>query len=363
MRISPRYLAARQALLVLDNFEHVLEASPSLAELLAAAPAVKALVTSRAPLHIDGEHELPIDPLSEREGVTLFVERARAAGRGLEADETVTEICRRLDNLPLAIELAATRAKLLAPEAMLARLGTRLPLLTGGRRDAPAHQRTLTDTIEWSYELLGVAEQQLLARVSVFAGSFSLTAAEAICDAQFDPLAALVDLSLLKPIGDDRFLMLETIREYACAQLDGSLPDELATRHAQYFGGLAQEAGPHVETHASEAWLDLLAADHANLGAAFDRLLVTDISAAAHAGVALTHYWYVRGHLPKAPCGSTVSCRPLANVGSRTSFRANCSTPPRSSPGRQATTPLGSPSPSGRWRAHGHRGTKAASCA
>ena len=173
------------------------------------------LVTSRAPLHVSAEREYRLEPLTTSDAAALFVERARAVGRELAPDATVEAICHRLDGLPLAVELAAARTKLLAPARLLERLDSALPLLTGGARDAPERQRTLRATIEWSYDLLDVASKELFARLSVFAGSFPIGAAEEICDADLDGLAALVDSSLLKPIGDDRFLMLETIREYA----------------------------------------------------------------------------------------------------------------------------------------------------
>jgi predicted ATPase len=213
----PAFLAARQTLLLLDNLEHLLSAAPALADLLMRCPGLRLLVTSRAPLRIEGEHELPLDPLPDADAVTLFLERARAAGRRLARDETAAAICRRLDNLPLALELAAARTKLLDAPALLGRLERSLPVLTGGRRDAPERQRTLRATIEWSYELLDEEARRLFARLAVFAGTFSLDAAEEVCDADLDALAALVELSLVKPVGEDRFLMLETIGEYARA--------------------------------------------------------------------------------------------------------------------------------------------------
>ena len=214
------FLRGRELLILLDNFEHLLDAAPAVSAALASSGGVRVLVTSRSPLHVSGEREYRLDPLPASDAAALFVERARAVGRELMPDSTVEAICRRLDGLPLAVELAAARTKLLAPEQLLERLDPTLPLLTGGARDAPERQRTLRATIEWSYDLLDAASKELFARLSVFAGSFPLGAAEEVCGADLDDLAALVDSSLLKPIGDDRFLMLETIREYALEKLE-----------------------------------------------------------------------------------------------------------------------------------------------
>ena len=185
------------------------------------------LATSRSPLRISGEVEYPLEPLPTSDAVVLFAERSRAVGRALVPDEAVEAICRRLDGLPLAIELAAARMKLLTPETLLERLESALPLLTGGARDAPERQRTLEETIAWSYDLLDDHSKRLLARLSVFAGSFPITLAETVCEADIDTLAALVDSSLLKAVGGDRFLLLETIREYARDRLveSGALAD------------------------------------------------------------------------------------------------------------------------------------------
>jgi len=233
----------REALLLLDNAEHLLDAAASIADLLSAAPRLRFLVTSRAPLHLSGELEYPLEPLPEDEAVMLFVERARAVGRKVQPSAAVLAICRRLDGLPLAVELAAARTKLLDPATLLHRLGHALPLLTGGPRDAPERQRTLRAAIEWSHELLSPQQQELFRRLSVFAGGCSLEAAEDVCRADLDTLAALVDLSLLKPLGADRFLMLETIREYALEQLEASNEaDELRDAHARMFTELAERA-------------------------------------------------------------------------------------------------------------------------
>ena len=201
-------------LLLLDNFEHLLPAAPELGELLAACPNLTLLVTSRASLHLSGEREYVVLPLREADAVSLFHERVRATGRRAPENGEVAEICRRLDHLPLAIELAAARAKVLSARALLERLEQRLPLLTGGARDLPERQRTLRATIDWSHDLLRAEEQRLFARLAVFAGGCTLEAAEEVCEADLDTLQSLVEKSLLRHT-DGRFWMLETIREFA----------------------------------------------------------------------------------------------------------------------------------------------------
>jgi len=242
------YLSERRMFLVLDNFEQVLEAAPAVTELLAGAPGLKVLATSRAPLGLYGEHVFPVPPLTlpdlerppplerltQYEAVGLFVERAKAVKPDFkitnESAPAVAEICVRLDGLPLAIELAAARIKMLPPRAMLQRLTSRLKLLTGGARDLPERQRTLRATIEWSHTLLDEGEQLLFGRLAVFSGGRTLEAIEAICDAEgdlpveaFDGVSSLLDKSLLRqeegPDGEPRFVMLETVHEFAREKL------------------------------------------------------------------------------------------------------------------------------------------------
>ena len=215
------HLESRKVLLLVDNLEHLLQAATELGELLANCPRLTVLATSREPLHLSAEHEYPIQPLQESDAVTLFHERARAAGCAITGNGEVPEICRRLDHLPLAIELAAARAKTLPPRALLERLDQRLPLLTGGPRDLPERQQTLRSTIAWSHELLGPNEQLLFARLAVFAGGCTLESAEQICAAEVDTLHSLVDKNLLRR-SNERYWMLETIREFAREQLDSS---------------------------------------------------------------------------------------------------------------------------------------------
>jgi predicted ATPase/class 3 adenylate cyclase len=236
-------LAARSALLLLDNFEHLLDAAPEVGSLLAAGGAARVLATSRAPLRVHGECEYAVDPLPEDDAVELLVQRARSVRRDFVPDECAVEICRRLDGLPLALELAAARLRSLDSAALLERLDRRLPLLTGGARNAPARQQTLRATIEWSYDLLPHELQELFARLAVFAGTFSLEAAEAVAESTVEALGALVEASLLKALAGTRFLMLETIRELALERLD-ELPaeEELRARHAAYYRALALTA-------------------------------------------------------------------------------------------------------------------------
>ena len=234
----------RDALLLLDNAEHLLSAAPSLAELLARAPRLRLLVTSRAPLRVSGEREYPLAPLPDADAIELFVERARAVGREVQPNGSVAAICRRLDGLPLAVELAAARTKFLDPESLLLRLEHALPLLTGGPRDAPERQRTLRAAIEWSYQLLDEQTRAIFSRLAVFVGGCSLEAAEEVCGADLDELAALVDLSLLKPVGSDRFLMLQTIREYALELLEAAGRCGGAARTARADVHRTGRAGP-----------------------------------------------------------------------------------------------------------------------
>ncbi|MBA3364236.1 MAG: protein kinase [Actinobacteria bacterium] len=292
------YLSEKELLLLLDNLEQLVAGGPRLAELLAACPRLSVLCTSRALLRIGGEHEYALEPLPEDDAVSLF--RARAVNS--EPPEAVEEICRRLDGLPLAIELAAARTRLLAPTELLGRLEQRLPLLTGGRRDAPERQRTLRATIEWSYELLSPEERGLFARLSVFAGSFTLEAAEEVCEADLDTLEMLLEQSLLRRWASGRLGMLETIREFAGERLeDAQEADSTRKQHAAYFLALATKAEPHLIGPEQAQWLERLEQEHDNFRAA--------LAWAARAGAgelelrlatALAPFWDTRGHLREA---------------------------------------------------------------
>ena len=206
-------------------------------------PNTKALVTSREPLQIESEQRYPVEPLPDDDAVALFIERAAAVEHGFRATEPVGEICRRLDGLPLAIELAAARVALLSPDELLTRLDKRLPLLASRSRDAPARQQTLRATIEWSYELLEPAEQELFSRLAVFRGGFALEAAESICDADLDVLESLVVKSLVRRLATGRLLLLDTIREFAVELLDASAEAEtIRRRHAEFFLDVGEQA-------------------------------------------------------------------------------------------------------------------------
>ena len=324
------YLYSRQLLLLLDNFEQVTGAAPLVTTLLGAAPGVVALVTSRMVLRVSGEHEFPVptlpvpeagtdgDPASARQyaSVRLFAERAHAAAADFELTSdnarTVAEICRRLDGLPLAIELAAARIRVLPPQALLARLDDRLGLLTDGARDLPERQRTLRSTLDWSFGLLSPPEQALLARLGVFAGTFDLRAVEAVsgdpatspADPEsvqvIDTLSALVDSSLVRQearSGEPRFRLLETIRDYALQRLrDGADWANAHDRHAAYFLALATPAAAEVQGRGQLGWLDRLEAEHDNLRAAVSWLADGDIESAVRLFWVTWRFWWLHGH-------------------------------------------------------------------
>ncbi|HEU5326870.1 MAG TPA: tetratricopeptide repeat protein [Thermomicrobiales bacterium] len=351
------YLRERELLLVLDNFEHVAVAAPLVAALLAACPQLTALVTSRAVLQLYGEHDVvvppmalpdlaqlpPVEELSTYEAIRLFVERARAANAAFALTEAtapvVATICARLDGLPLAIELAAARSRLLPPQPLLARLERRLQILTGGSRDLPARQQTLRGTIDWSYGLLAPGEQALFRRLAVFAGGCSLEAAEVVATATGDPaadplegFASLLDKSLLRrveqPTGELRFVMLDTIREYALEQLAASGEDvEVRRAHARYYLALAEEAEPKLATGDEGVWLDRLDAEHGNLTAALAWAIEQgETGVALRLGRALGQFWIAR-HLSEgsrwldaalalpADTAALVRARALATAG------------------------------------------------
>ena len=332
------FLSGREVLLVLDNFEHLVAAAPVVSELLAACPQLTVLVTSRAVLHLSGEHDYLVPPLqlpdltckrdakeiAQSEAVRLFVARAAAAQSDFVLTEAnalaVASICHQLDGLPLAIELAAARSRVLSPPALLARLEPRLPFLTGGPRDQPDRLRTMSNAIAWSYDLLTPEEQRLFRRLAVFVGGFTLESAEAVSAGTLDLLTSLVEQSLVQPLtgssgvshpgdfGDPlhdpvgttpRFTLLETIREYALSQLDSSEETE-ATRqvHADHFLALAKAAEPHLRGPTQAAWLDQLEVERANLRAALgwyrDR---GDVERALRLAGTLGRFWWMHGHL------------------------------------------------------------------
>jgi predicted ATPase len=311
-------------LLVLDNFEQLLPAAATVADLVAAGPELKVVVTSRSPLHVYGEHELPVPPLAlpdldalpsperlmEYESVALFLQRALAVKPDFaltkENAPAIAEIVARLDGLPLALELAAARVKLLSPSAMLSRLEKRLQLLTGGALDLPIRQRTLRGAIEWSYDLLNEDEQKLFRRLAVFADGCTLEAVEAVCNAKedlgldlLDGMSSMVDKSLVRQVetvGEEpRFVMLETIREYALERF-GESGDEPITRraHAAYCLVLAEEIGSARETTVidSAEWLDRCEREHENFRVALDWVCRNDQAQwGLRMGGALFQFW------------------------------------------------------------------------
>ncbi|HEY3107062.1 MAG TPA: adenylate/guanylate cyclase domain-containing protein [Gaiellaceae bacterium] len=267
------HIGDKRLLLLLDNFEHVVDAAGDLAVLLAACPRLRLLVTSRERLALPAEHVYPVAPLAPAEGVELFFARAQAAVPEFERSPAVEELCIRLEQLPLALELAAARAPVLSPEQLLARLSQRLDVLEAGRGVDP-RQQTLRATIEWSHDLLGADEQHLFRRLAVFVGGFTVEAVEAICDADLATLQGLVDKSLLRRSGG-RLWMLETIRAYAAERLEAAGEgEELRRRHAYYFLTLAEEAAAAERAIASDAaeLADRLEAEFDNLRAAMTLL-------------------------------------------------------------------------------------------
>ena len=295
-----RFLQDRELLLVLDNLEHLLDAAPQIGELVLKAPSVKAIVSSRAPLRVSGEREYPVPELADQDAVALFSERAQAIKPdfSLNGDgPAVAEICRRLDGLPLAIELAAARAKVLSPAALLERLDQRLPVLTGGGRDVPDRQRTLRNTIGWSYELLDETEQTLFSRLAVFAGGFTIDAAEQVCDADLDTLTSLVEKSLVRQ-GEDRFRMLETIREFALERLEESgAREQIARRHIDFFLAFAGRQGSDIEGQSS-AGLERMDSEHDNFRGALQYAReLDDPRLELQLASAVGDFWHFRSHL------------------------------------------------------------------
>jgi predicted ATPase len=311
------HIAERELLLLLDNLEQVVDAAPELASLVEACPNLRLLVTSRELLRVRGEVEYPVLPLAEPDAVELFRARART-----EPDASVHELCRRLDNLPLALELAAARTKALSPAQIVERLSKRLDLFKGGR-DADPRQQTLRATIAWSYDLLSPEEKELFGRISVFAGGCTLEAAEEVAGADLDILQSLVEKSLLR-FTNERYWMLETIREYAVEELDASgEAEELRDRHARFFLALALEAEPHVELEWLEGgseWHDLLEGELDNLRTALDSLEAAgEAEEFLQMSGALSDFWIGRGHVAE---GRAQLERALSADTGRTAARA-----------------------------------------
>ncbi|MGI8424453.1 MAG: ATP-binding protein [Chloroflexota bacterium] len=345
------FLRDKRLLLVVDNFEHVLTGARALAELLRAAPGVKALCTSRAPLRLYGEREYAVSAfalpdmehlppparLVQFEAVQLFAQRARAVRPDFaltaENAPAVAEICHRLDGLPLAIELATARIRILTPQAILARLGRSLPLLTGGAADLPARQQTLRSSIAWSYDLLDENERRLLRRLAVFAGGWTLEAAEAVCgDPGYDVLDGIESLaskSLLQQAGasgEPAFKMLATIREFAAErQAESGELDDLCARHALYFAGLAERASPELRRAEQAAWFDRLEVEHPNVRAAAEWSISPggDVAPGLRIAGAIQRFIETHGHVGEwRPRLAALLTRPGAQRPTRERARA-----------------------------------------
>jgi predicted ATPase/DNA-binding SARP family transcriptional activator len=288
----------QRILLVLDNLEQVLAVGPEIARLLSECPNLTVLATSREPLHVSSEHEYPLSPLARADAVSLFTERARALRPDFEPGDEAAQVCRRLDGLPLAIELAAAQVKVLSLRKMLERLDHVLPALIGGARDLPERQRTLMATIAWSYDLLSESDRRLFARMAVFSGGCTLEAAEAICEGDIGGLASLLDKSLLQRDGE-RYFMLETIHEYAAEKLEASgEADQIRRRRGSWYVALAERIEPDLYDAAAVSAARLLEMDHDNLRAtlreAIDR---DDAETLLRVATALGAFWHARGHL------------------------------------------------------------------
>ena len=326
------YLAAMETLIIVDNFEQLLGSAETLAHVLLASPRTRILVTSRIPLGIDGEQEMHIDPLVKKPAVELFVDRAVSVQPRFEADDptlqSIEEIVDRLDGLPLAIELAAARVRMMSPR----QIADTLQPLTLGQRKAgtPAHQQTLRDTIQWSYDLLSVPEQKLLTRLSIFIGGARLDEIVAVCDPQsigLDPIAgldALVEQSLLvaeSGLNGFRARMLETIREFGLALLGESAElSEMLGRHSDAYLRLAESSAAEIEGPDATLWMDRLATDHANIESAIETAVASgNAEQAQRMVVALWRYWQARGHIVS---GHEHAVNVLAMDGSPISVRA-----------------------------------------
>lgn len=292
----PTYLSGRALLLLLDNLEQVIDAAPEIGELLRGAQDCAAIVTSRERLAIAGEQEYPVQPLSRHDAVELFTVRAREVNPTFEPGPAIDAICERLDRLPLALELAATRLKLLPEDQLLARLDQRLPLLAGGRRDLPERQSTMRAALAWSYELLNGTERRLFTNLAVFSGSFELVAAEQVCDADLDVLQSLTEKSLVRHAENGRHSLLETTREFALEQFAASDEcDEIRARHARWYLALGVAARGR-DPERAEA-LVRLRADPADAGLALSWALGHDVAEALPLADSLFMEWLGAGRI------------------------------------------------------------------
>ena len=355
------HIEGRRLLLVLDNFEQVVDAAPSVAALIAASPSLKVAVTSRTRLRVRGEQELPLAPLARADAVEPLrgtgSRRSPGLRGGRDDRETIAEICGHLDDLPLAIEFAATRVKVLSLPMMLARLGHRLELLTSGSRDAPSRHRALRDAIGWSVDLLEADEKTLFRRFSVFVGGCRLEAVEDVCGGALDDLASLVDKSLVRVEGE-RFGMLETIREYAGELLNASAEGEGIRRaHVEHYLRVLLAATAGLATTDQVGWRSSLEDDHDNLRVALRFSLdMGDSETALQICAALWRFWLERGYLSEgrlwleeALAGSSDASRARALSSQRE--RGPCALSGGLRPSRGAQP--------GRARAFSHRSTTA----
>ena len=306
------FLSGKQILLVVDNLEQIVEAAVVIAELLAAAPGLRVIATSREPLRVSAEHVYAVPPLAMEEAVALFEDRARAADPGFVLSPEVAQICERLDELPLALELAAARAAVLSPAAILARLEDSLVLLTGGNVDQPERQRTLSGTIEWSYRLLDEREQALFTALGVFARGFTLEAADAVAEAGLDDISSLVVKSLVRRVGS-RFALLQTLRAFALERLED---DSVRARHAEFFLAMAEEA---YDRQLHDEASDRLEADIDNLRAALAWFQARDPEQYLRLAGALGWFWTKRSYLDE---GRRHLESALAHAASRAELRA-----------------------------------------
>ena len=319
------YLSAKQMLIVIDNFEQVIDAAPQMVELITASDRLKLLVTSREVLRVKPEIEFPVPPLSvpeaatglsfdelkDNEAIRLFTDRARTSKPAftLTPDNAVdiAAVCSRLDGLPLAIELAAARTKILSPAAILSKLENRLNLLTGGTRDLPERQQTMRGAVAWSYDLLSEFEKGVFRKLSVFSGGFRIESAETVCGASndmgvLDAVTSLIDKTLIiqKELsgGESRFRMLEVVRDFAAESLEAKgETDAVCRKHAEFFVSLTETAEPLLQSAQSAVWLDRLQEEHDNIRAAMHWSLENEPSMAIRLAVAARNYWLVHSHL------------------------------------------------------------------
>ena len=345
--------ADQRSLLVLDNFEHLRDAAPAIAGFLASSPGPTLLVTSRIPLHVSMEVEYPLDPLPQVAAVELFLDRAHTVRRSAEPSPEVDEICRRLDCLPLALELAAARLRLLDPAALLHRLDSRLSLLTRGPADLPERQRTLEATIAWSYDLLDPEVQNVFLRLSVFAGTFGIEAAESVADTDLETLTTLVEASLLKARRRQSVPHARDDSRVRTPAPAGRRGDEASEPPCAVLPLAAEEAAPKLTGHDAEGWLAAIGADYGNFLAALDWFALEAPQDVPRLTIALWRFWLVRGRYEEA-----TTCD---RAGARRSAPRRSSTPSSSTSWARSSSRGATPradEPSSRTRSTEFRGER-----